>query len=114
MHLQVTASHWTGVADASIIHTELHPLFQSGIFSCVVLSLEELSCSPWYDVEVTVLGLEVVSEDLPAQLNAPALAGRSLGDGAAPLGASDGQLGHLQHLHAHISTEQLEKQEEVG
>ena len=69
-----------------------------------------MACSPWYDVKVTVLGLKVVSEDLPAQLDAPTLARRSLGCTGPGTG---GQLGHLQHLDAHVSSEQLEKQPQV-
>ena len=61
---------------------------------------------PWYDIKVIMLRLQVVPEDLPAQLDAPPLAGCSMG-GTAHVGGSEGGLGHLQDMGVVVITEQL-------
>lgn len=48
----------------------------------------------------------MVPEDLPAQFDAPSLAGCAMG-GTAHVGGSDGGLGHLQGVGAIVVTEQL-------
>lgn len=53
-----------------------------------------------------MLRLQMVPEDLPAQLDAPPLAGCSVG-GTAHVGGSEGGLGHLQDMGVIVITEQL-------
>lgn len=61
---------------------------------------------PWYNIKVTMLRLQVVSEDLPAHFNAAALAGRPMG-GTPHLRGSDGGLGDPQGMGVAVMTEQL-------
>lgn len=61
---------------------------------------------PWYDIKVIMLRLQMVPEDLPAQFNAPSLAGCAMG-GTANVCGSEGGLGHLQDMGVIVVTEQL-------
>lgn len=61
---------------------------------------------PRYDIKVIMLRLQMVPEDLPAQFDAPPLAGCSMG-GTAHEGGSEGALGHLQDMDVIVVTEQL-------
>lgn len=63
---------------------------------------------PWYDIKVTVLRLQMVPKDLPAQFNASPLAGCSMG-GTAHLRGSEGGLSHLQDMGVTVITEQLQE-----
>lgn len=61
--------------------------------------------SPRYEIKVTLLRLQMLAEELPAQVHAPALAG------CAAAGApADGSLGHLQHVGVITVAEQLRAQ----
>lgn len=62
---------------------------------------------PWYDIKVATLRLQMISQDLPAQFDAPSLAGCSMG-GTAHLGGSEGGLRHLQDVGVIVITEQLQ------
>lgn len=54
----------------------------------------------------------MVPEDLPAQFDAPSLAGRSMG-GTAHAGGSEGGLSHLQDMGVIVITEQLHAGKEI-
>lgn len=65
--------------------------------NCVVIFI------PWYDIKVTMLRLQMVPEDLPAQFDAPPLHGGSMG-GTAHEGGSEGD---LQDMDVIVVAEQL-------
>lgn len=65
---------------------------------------------PRDDVKVAVMGLQVVPDDLPSQLDASPLAGRAVG-GAVHCDGPDGSLCGLQGKGVAIVAEQLQRVE---
>lgn len=60
---------------------------------------------PWDEVKVTLLQLQMLAEELPAQVHAPTFAGC-----AAHGGGPGGSRGHLQRVAVITVTEQLHAQ----
>lgn len=63
---------------------------------------------PRYDIKVTVLRLQMLTEDLPAHFNTPALAGSSVG-GTAHLCGSDGGLRDIHDVGVTVIIKQLQQ-----
>lgn len=79
-------------------------------FLVYLLKCSEVHCVliflPWYDIKVTVMRLQVLPEDLPAQFDTPPLA-RCVMGGAAHVTGSGGGLGHIQDVDVIVFAEQL-------
>lgn len=67
---------------------------------------------PRYDIKVTVLRLQMLTEDLPAHFDTPALAGSSVG-GTAHLCGSDGGLGDLHDVGITVIIKQLQQKKNI-